>query len=602
MKKLISLLLAVIMTVSVFTVCASAADTCENIPTIIIHGIGQSNVWLTDGKGNYVLDDGEKINCFPCYADVGAIVKQALAPVLLTLLTQHDVGLSKRMSSIVDTIFYMNTCDSEGNESKYVELEEYPYSVAKCSEYEKEQIYSNVPVQRLAWEVGEDHLYYFAYNSFGNTVQIVDRLYKYIEMVKAETGHSKVNLVPISMGGAISNGLLEWYNGTYEGKPSVYESINRIVYIVPALNGSSIVGDVLKKDITFLNMDYLYNGFLEELMDPDEARWIEVALRILPDEVIEKVLIATVDALDRQVIAKCTNMWALCPSEDYDAAAKLWLSDPSMAKIKEQTDMFHTAQLNREKNITALMDMGVEIFDVVDYDFPLYNIGNSWESENGDGIIGVSSTALGAKSAVVGQVLPDGYRQANTYCTDPSHLHLSPDGVVDASTGLLCETTFYFDGQSHEKTARNDIIMKLAVALLKDDSIKDVHSTEAFPQFNCGRDYRGLYDRLSDAYNVNRSNLTQEQIKKLDDAIAEAEEVMNATVEPEGRTDEMEAKLRAVLVEIGAMDAPEEEKEPSDISEKISLWLLDHFGTNGFSEYPVTALTNMFNLIKGIFK
>ena len=61
-------------------------------------------------------------------------------------------------------------------------------------------------------------------------------------------------------------------------------------------------------------------------------------------------------------------------------------------------------------------------------------------------------------------------------CSDPAHHdHSDPNNIVDPCTGLLPETTFYFFNQNHEKTASNDIIMKLAAALLTDDSFKTVY-------------------------------------------------------------------------------------------------------------------------------
>lgn len=602
MKKALSVILAIAMVFSLCAIGASAVDTtktqcggddeCDLVPTIIVHGIGQSNLWLLDDDGNYVLDDdGDKIDAFPCYADVGPIVKRALFPLLLTLLTQHNVGLNSALSDVVDICFYMHESDKNGNESKNIALEEYPYSLAECSEYEKSQIYNFVPLQGIQ----EDHLYYFAYNSFGNNIQTVDRLYKYIQMVKEETGHDKVNIVPISLGGTVANGLLEYYNGTYEGRPSVYESIHKMIYIVPALDGSSIVGDVYTKNITFLDAEYLYNGFLEGLMDESTARWIEIALRILPDDVIMSALDATVDALMEKVLSTCTNMWALVPSDDYEEAAKMWLSGSDMTEIKKQTDMYHTAQVNSDKNILALKESGAQIFNIVDYNYEMYNIGDSWNTENSDGIIDVDSTSMGAYTANYGETLPDGYVQANTNCKDPTHNHISPDNIVDASTGLLPDTTFYFGNQSHESTADNDIIMVLAKELIKNDNIKDVYSDARFPQFNGGRSIGDLKNRLNDCKNAIKEVTNEQDKADLQKLIDRGDEMIASTVAVPGEADKLIEEMNAELVKLGFREA-EEEADP-EVPEKISLWLLEHFGTNGFSEYPFVAVKNAFNFV-----
>lgn len=599
MKKLISVILAVSLIMSCAVVFASAAETktecggnCDTCPSIVVPGIGQSNVWALDENGDYLLDDnGERINCFPAYFNIGSIVKKVLGPALLTLLTQHDIGLSDALVDVVKDAFAVNMCDNNGKNTGSILVEKYPYSVAECSEYEKGEIYGAIPLQDYAEQVGEDHLYFFAYNSFGNHLDAVNELYSYIQMVKAETGHDKVNIVPISMGGSIANGLLEYY-------PEVVNDLNKVVYIVPALNGSTIVGDVLSKDITFLDTDFLYNGFLETLMDEDEARMVEVIARILPDEVLMQVLNAVVDSLVEDVMVNITSMWALCPKEYYPALANKYLSAPEKAEIRRQTDMYYQAQLHSLDNIQNLVDNGVEVFNIVDYDYPLYQIGNSWNDDNGDGIIQLSSTSMGAYAAKVGETLPEDYKQANKHCSNPEHNHISSDRVVDASTGLLPDTTFYFDGQNHEKTARNDVIIKLATKLLATDEIKDVYSSADFPQFNGVRDPRKIKnDLLPAAKAVDASALSASDAAELSAAIAEAEAFVNGTVCMDGDQDRIEARLKACLVTAG-VGAAEEEEESSDFFEKLSLWLFENYGANGYSEMLPLSITLIFKTIR----
>ncbi len=599
MKKAVSIIIALSMIFSVLAIGASASEiktecggSCDTCPSIVVPGIGQSNVWALDENGDYLLDDeGERISCFPAIFDIGYIIKRAILPVLLTLMTQSDAGLSDALSDVILDSFAVNMCDDNGKNTGNLVVEKYPYSVAECSEYEKEQIYNNVPLLDYAKQAGEDHLYYFAYNSFSNHLEIVNELYDFIQMVKKETGHDKVNIVPISMGGSVANGLLEYY-------PEVMDDLNKVVYIVPALDGSTIVSDLLAKDLTFLDKDFLFNGFLETLMDEDEARMIEVIARIIPDEVLLKGLQAAVDTLVDEVACNITTLWALSPSSYYPELSKELLSDPSKAKIKEETEMYYQAQLNSDKNIQALVDKGVQVFNIVDYDVPLYCIGNTWNDDNADGVIHLDSTSMGVKSAKVGETLPADYVQANTYCSNPDHNHISPDRVVDASTGLLPDTTFYFDAQNHEKTARNDIIISLATRLLAKDDIKDVYSSPDYPQFNGARDPRGLKNsHIPAAKAVDTSTLSPEVAAELETALAEAEAFVNGTVCYAGQQKEVEAKLIDALIKAGAY-TEEEEEEPSDFFSKLSLWLYDNYGTAGYSEMPAITV----NIIaKGFF-
>ena len=597
MKKVISLILVFALAFSMLSISASASvktecnGDCDTCPAIVVPGIGQSNVWALDDNGDYLLDgDGERISAFPAIVNVGSIVAKAVLPVLLTLVTQRDMGLSDALCSIVLDAFEVNMCDEKGKNTGDLVVEKYLYSVAECSEYEKKQIYNNIPLQDFAEKAGEDHLYYFAYNSFGNNSDTVAELYDFIQMVKEETGHDKVNIVPISMGGSLANALFDYY-------PDVMDDLNKVVYIVPALNGSTIVGDLLTKNFAFFDTEFLYNGFLEALMDEEDARMIEVIARILPDQLLADVLHKVADCLVEDVVANITSIWGLCPKEYYpEASAALLASKP---EIKKQTDKFYQAQLNSLDNIQTLVDKGVEVFDIVDYDVNMYLIGNSWNDDNADGIIQLSSTAMGVHSAIVGETLGDGYQQANTSpnCSDSTHNHISPDGVVDASTGLLPDHTFYFDGQGHEQTARNDAIISLATTLLATDDIKDVYSSEDYPQFNGRRDPRGLKNTyIPQAKAVDLSTLSAEDAEELRAALAQAEAFVNSTASYDGQQKEVEDRLVNILVKIGVREAKVEE-EPSTFFKDLSLWLYDNYGTNGYSEMPLISVSLIIKAI-----
>ncbi len=603
MKKIISVLLVFALAFSMVSLTASAQvkteceGNCDTCPAIVVPGIGQSNVWALDENGDYLLDeDGDRISCFPAVFDVKSIVLKVLFPALLTLVTQMDFGLSDALCDVVVDAFAVNMCDEKGKNTGNIEIEKYLKSVAECSEYEKEQIYDNIPLQAFSELAGEDHLYYFAYTSFGNNYDIVTELYEFIQMVKEETGHDKVNIVPISMGGSLANGLFEYY-------PDVMDDIAKVVYIVPALNGSTIVGDLYTKNFAFFDTDFLYNGFLETLMDEEDARMIEVIARILPDEVLTGVLKNVANCLVEDVAANITSLWGLCPKEYYLKAAEDLLADKP--EIKKQTDKFYKAQVNSLANIQKLVDKGVQVFNIVDYDVPLYQIGTSWNNDNADGVIHLSSTSMGAKSALCGKTLGENYKQANTSknCSDPTHNHVSPDGVVDASVGLLPDTTFYFDGQGHEQTARNDIIISLATRLLATNDIKDVYSTPDYPQFNGRRDLRGLKNTyIPTAEKVDTSALSSEVAAELETALAEAKAFVAKTACYDGEQKKVEEKLIEAMVKAGAWTV-EEKEEPVPVFSAISLLFYNLFGTDGFSEIISGIMTAMVNFtVKNIIQ
>jgi hypothetical protein len=452
-------------------------------------------------------------------------------------------------------------------------------------------------------------MYYYAYNSFGNALDMINGLYDFIQLVKEQTGKNKVNIIPISMGGAIFNGLMELH-------PEVADDLHRVIFVVPALNGSLIVSDIYQKELAFLDADYLYSDFFDGILGETNASAIEIAIRVLPKDVLMACLNKAVDRLLENVFANCTGIWMLVPNEHYDKCVKANLSDKSKAEIRRQTDIYHRAQSNSNKNILSLMSKGVEVFDVLGYDVPLYNVGNSWNSENADGVIHTRSTSMGAKMANVGETLGDNYVQKNTYCksgssglfgifnakansnvvqcSNPKHNHISPDNVVDASTGLLPDYTFYFDNQPHATANQNDIIMKLCCELVETDRIKDVYSDENFPQFNVGRATKELREQLLPAAeNVDKSSLSDADRQELEQAVSDAEAMLSRTIAVEGEAPAVEQRLRSILEKVGAVEPAESENALSPVVKTISDTLLSVGGAKGYTDMPKDLINNL---------
>ncbi|MBO4894620.1 MAG: hypothetical protein J5562_06880 [Clostridia bacterium] len=571
---------------------SSCGDDCEFYPTIIVPGLGQSPVWVTDENGEPITDgDGNRVTAFPAYLQLGKIIGTVLFPALLSILTQRDIGLSDAFAKAIDDSFGINTSDLTAHNTGNVVTQKFLHSYAECDESEIALINMHIPFEKYTTELPKDHIYYYTYNSFGNHIDLAADLHDYIDMVKEQTGHDKVNLVPLSQGASIVSAMLEYY-------PDTYKELHKVMFVVPALDGSIIIGDVFNGRVNFLNKDYLYNGFLEEmtLLDEYTARLIEVAARILPDEVLMATLEKGVKHLVENTMIRSTSMWALCPSGDYPTAAEKYLSSPEMADIKAQTDRYYQAQLHARDNIQKLVDNGVQVFDVVEYNIPVINVSERWNTMNGDFIIQVDSTSMGAYTANVGETLPDGYQQKNTHCTNPGHNHISPDNVVDASAGLLPDTTFYFNGQRHDLTQHNDVILRLAMRLIADDEITDVYSSPEFPQFLSGRNVSTLNSLLETAQGVDRSKLSAEKARALDAAVEKSNAVLSDNLTTKEDIADCEKALTDALVDAGAMKA-QSEKDPSTLR-RVSLYLYDNFGTNGYSEIPLLAIAKLFALLK----
>ncbi len=553
MKKLISLLLCVSLIASSAALFAFAGANVY--PAIVIPGLFQSEVLCYDSNGKVMLDSKGNERTGPFFMDTSEVVKdafkEALLPLSKTLIAQNDEK-NKFANALGDVLgkalIGRVKSDDNGNFVNDIRATKYNTSFANLSEYDREYILNAVPLDDYVEKVGADHLYFFSYSSFDNVERLAKQLTELIEIAKKESGMDKVNIVPISQGGSLWNAVMEYY-------PETANSVDRVIYIVPATDGSLLIGDIFANGFID-DDDALYDYMFPMLMGEDSwtGYLVNLLIRIFPKDVLNSVLDIAVDRLIGDYIANSTCIWGLIPTGSYKAARDKYLADDSKAAIRAQTDRYYQAQLNAKKNILAFKDKGVEFFDIVGYNHSLYPIVDSWKTVNADGIIQLESTSIGAVSAPVnGNLGADYKQQGNSFgtCSDPKHNHIDPHKMVDASTGLLPDHTFYFYNHNHERTADCDVIIKLAVRLLWDKSFKSVYSyPEEFPQFNTSRESKRLIKAVNLMKIADKNSLSEEDAKELDAAIAEVDSVLANTVVDSEAFSKAEQRFNAVTDKI----------------------------------------------------
>jgi len=576
---------------------AEALTTGKQVPVIIIHGISQIDTVIMDENGKPLLnDEGETITGWPLTVDIKELVLTVLFPVLLTLITQKDFASEAGYKAACNAVKY-NACDLNGDPVYPTFVDRQYCSVAEMDQEHRDIVYDAVPFQDVAKEIGEDNLYFFAYNSSGDVTQIAEDLNDYIEMVKEQTDSEEVSLAPISMGGTIVTAWLEMFSGRYDLFYDNYDSVHKIVFVIAALDGSAILGDLFVNDTLLNNDEFLYTRLLPELLDEEWYSYlINLALRILPHDVLISVVDSIFSGVKDTLVGNCTIFWALIPKANFDESYELYFKDkgPEYDTIRTKVKLYNTAQKNLKPNIDRLMsdEFGGIVHAICSYGLPLYTVGSSSLYINADSIIHSASTSLFATFANLGETLPVDYVAKNPVCTDPTHNHISPDRVVDASTSYLPETTWYVQGLNHERTGRSDSVINFAGVLLKDDTIKDVHSDpENYPQFNGSRTTRDL--RNHDIPNAEKAlaentTMTAEQRAELQAALDDCKLMLTETVVDTVDCENRMQRLKNALIDIGVYSAPEEPSEAAGVAREIFKWLSDtaykSWGTKGFSE------------------
>ena len=532
MKKALAVIMAIVITLSCVSVLGYSARK-EYVPTIIIPGLFQCETYSYE-NGEIACDANGTPLAAPFYVSIGEkeitdIVTKALLPITKMFITQEDKDAlaAKEVSKILAGILMgKQRSDANGNFIDDVRPQVYNGSYATLTDLQKEHVLRNFPIEEFFDIAGMENLYVFNYVSTGNMIQTAKDLYDYIQFVKKDTGAEKVNIVPVSQGGSIANGLMKYYD---EQGISLSRDINRIVFTVPALDGAALLGDCYRYGFN-KNSKALYTTAMPSVIGYENylGYIINIAMRLMPKTDVDNLLDCIADAMVNGYLKYSTLLWGLIPSGDYPVCREKYLMGDDMAEIRRQADWYYDAQLKSEDYILEAIEDGVKVFDIVDTNVELYQLAVSHDKQNCDGIIHVDSTSMGAYSVNVGTKLPENYVASRNNCSDPkNHDHTDPEGVMDICTGLLPEHTFYFSGQNHATTASNDVIMTLIITLLTDESFTSVHSyPEKFPQFNYSRETKTLRDDVASMRDYDTSTLTAEDAKELKEAIAQVDEML----------------------------------------------------------------------------
>ena len=531
------------------------ADYDTETPVIVLHGIGQNDTYVVDDEGNKMTDlEGGELTGWPLEVDVKGALAGIIPNLIYSIFTRSDNGLADAMKEAAGGLFYAIEKDDEGNYINNIDVPCYFAPVSQIPEEKREMYYNRIPIQECGEIIGEDNLFFFGYDSLGDISETTKRLHRYVEFVLETTGEDKVNLCPISLGGSVAVSYLDMFKEDHS-------KINRIVYIVPAIDGSELVGDLLTGNVSVLfSDDALYEDLMVNLMgDTWSTYLINMVLRVLPSEVLRGALTGLLEGVIENVVLKSTQLWATCPTKDYPAAREKWLMDDKYASIREKVDTFMQARANFEQNQNDIIAKGGRVYDIVCYDLPMMvPLTKDYKTSNTDCILHVESTSMGATFADLGSTLGEGYKAVGTYCSDPAHNHLSPDGMVDATTGLLPCTTWYFKGQSHEMLQYNDICLKLGTQLMTDRNMLDVYSNPvAYPQFNGARITRYTNRNIEEWEKADKSDMSAEQIEAVEKAIADIRAMEAETVIDTAKWNAAEQALEDALVFAGVKEGNE---------------------------------------------
>lgn len=641
MKKFIAVFLAVVMLMSVAIIPASANEKTEKEVTVsdmesvfaddenslivFVTGIGQSYSYRFDEsytkegafeKGtlqdyeNYapLIAEGKyqtRWNLFnamdEAFSDmstIGAIVN-VVSDLFVSAFTRNCQIKQDDVNTLLRNLFKFNLVDENGESDprvvtpRYaVPVSQYPWAEGDDGEMRseaRERFFSSIPCEDIAKEKFgenyEDYLYCFNYCAFSYTSKNVEGLHDFIETILAnnKVGAKDVVLVPMSMGASITTAYIDAYPTKEENH------IKRVIGIVGAWDGTEIIADMLTQSYCEpMSADLFYNGIIGDLVGEPWGYLVNVALRMLPKQVLRDFIDMALRGLSTEIFGATPSLSNMAPLDRYEEvmATNFISSDV----VKKEVENFYAAKSRLHQNIAKLQAEGVTFSFIAGYglpfgactsDYSFFGFMKSSPVTNSDEIINIDSTAPGTSFVPYG-----------TQFEDTDGRELSPDGSLDISTCLYKDSTWYFFEQKHE-LEHNSTALSLALNLATGhvttvDSCDDPDGEYYYPQFNNARNLKPLKWYKEDLQNYCEETgyvLTAEQ----EAILAEADAMSKCTINDVEKDNAVMDKVYDMLVEIGVYE-PEAEPSTMDNILNFSLKGLNDvvyliFGAKGFVDF-----------------
>lgn len=456
LKRTLSIVLAavIVLFAAVPALAESSKCNCGTPPVIYVAALGSASLYLDKGT-----DNEQKL--FRPETETYLVLAAKLAPAIARLAIDKDYdAFGDALIAGVRDIFGELQMDENGDST--------------------DRVTSNASLPTDP-EHGVGKSYYFAYDFREDPLTVADKLHEYIECVKTLTGHDTVLLRASSMGGVMTMAYFYKY-GTH--------GIDACIFQCCPILGTAVAGELFTKDIV-IDPDALVRYASQLPMDEQwQSDLLSSVLLLLHKAGVFDALVGVADKLlenltDRvfeefmyPVFASMPGIWSFVPDCDYEKAKELAFDEGTSEKLISRLDEYHyNVQCKAGEILNDAKNDGVKIMILAAYNKQRTPLVKSYEN-NSDATVDTVYASLGATVAPLGQTLGNDYIQKNENGT---HDHLSKDGVIDASTCLLPESTWFVRDMLHCKT--HDGHQKLYNWFFYTDGQLDVWSNEDYPQF-----------------------------------------------------------------------------------------------------------------------
>ena len=458
MKRTLSFFLCVLLAFTAMTP-AFAKQPLEflnsQIPVILLAGDGEP---IYDADGNYVFQIDNLGSLFDG-GDRGELLKSVvnvLQPFLLEGLLQDKWdNYYDQLEKEVGELFEDVRLDENGNVPNGTDI----------SQTRRDYLRDSVTVDAKADKGYYDlYDYHFWYDWRRDPMEIADELAQYVEGVKAITGAEKVAITGRCVGCNVMLAYLVKY-----GYDSIYgfgfdgTSSNGGEFISEAISGKfKLDGPALNRfliDYDTLGMIDLSDFVLATIDLLVKSGAVDNLSKTVRATIYDKVACGVTGALARSTFFTMPCYWGFVEPEDYEDAKRYVFGEEGSEKrvqyagLIEKLDNYHTQVASRVPElVSALQEHGAKIAVISKYGHQMLPICVSGVDVVSDQYASVTNSSFGATTGTLYAPLSDEYIAQRV--AEGKGKYISPDKMVDASTCLFPDYTWFTKGARHGEWTR----------------------------------------------------------------------------------------------------------------------------------------------------
>lgn len=480
MKKLISILLAMVMLFSLTSVAFAANDV---VPVIVVSGMGRP---LYEEQA-----DGSRVQVWGPGTD--SIIKAVAetAPALTYAIATGDFSDLNNHTGALKAMFEKISRNPDGTPKYNIVSDVYPKSIDNYTddEFFAEHASGEASIcLAVADEIGYENTYFFCYDWTNSAITLAAQLNDFIENVKTQKNADKVKLVACSMGGTVTMSYLADYG---------YDSVDTVVMASTAFLGTEIIGQLFTKrmDVSIDSLLAYFGEFIGYDFMPTLLSIIKMAVDMSNDELIPTandaldVLAKNLDSvlysdLFMDTFITLPGFWSLIPAAYYEEAKEVLFTDREVYSfLAEDIDHYiYDVQMNADEFIAQAQANGVKYYVTATYLCPGIPVYENYTNYT-DNLVDLDHSSGRATVAPYGTLLDPDAVNENAVCTDETHNHISADLIVDASSCILPERTWIIKGVGHMNYEYQTPLCGVIVYLVASEDYVDIYSNPDYPQF-----------------------------------------------------------------------------------------------------------------------